>query len=240
MQNDQIEKHTTVQSIILHLFPGILVGTFYFLTLTPVAQMGYPSIFALNMAFAFVLVPVELGYLLYQGKKKTGRFTLQGVISYQKSIPCWQYFIFPMIIFIIVGAIMTLFMPVDSLLQRHLFFWMPDVDPGLDGNYTKSILIITYSMSIVFNVFLAPIVEELYFRGYLLPRMQGRFAIVFHSFLFAAVHVFTPWRIVARTFGLLPIIMGTTKKNIYVGMIVHILCNAVGFVTGIVYISKLM
>jgi hypothetical protein len=89
MKQDQIEKHSTIQSIILHLFPGIPVGCFYFLALKPVAKMGYPSIFALLLAFAFILVPVELGYLLYQGKKKTGRFTLQGIISYRNPIPWW-------------------------------------------------------------------------------------------------------------------------------------------------------
>ena len=87
MKQDQIEKHSTTQSIILHLLPGILVGAFYFLARQPVAQMGYPSIFALLLAFAFILIPVELGYLLVQGKKKTGRFTLQGIISYRKSNP---------------------------------------------------------------------------------------------------------------------------------------------------------
>lgn len=46
MKQDQIEKHSTAQSIILHLFPGILVGCFYFLARQPVANLGYPSIFA--------------------------------------------------------------------------------------------------------------------------------------------------------------------------------------------------
>ncbi len=240
MKQDQIEKHSTAQSVILHLLPGIPIGAFYFLALQPVARMGYPSIFALYLAIAFILVPVELGFLLAQGKKKIGRFTLQGIISYQKSIPWWQYFVWVTIIFVIVGALMTLLEPVDSFLQKNLFFWMPDVNTGLDGTYSKTILIVTYSMSLIFNVFLGPIVEELYFRGYLLPRMKGKFAILFHSFLFAAVHVFTPWMIIARTIGFLPILFGTTKKNIYVGMIVHMLCNAVGFVTGIIYISKMM
>jgi membrane protease YdiL (CAAX protease family) len=240
MKQDQIEKHSTTQSVILHLLPGILVGCFYFLALKPVANMGYPSFFALLLAFAFVLVPVELGYLLYQGKKKTGRLTLQGIISYRKQIPWWQYFVWVSIIFALVGAIMTLFKPIDSFPQKNIFFWMPDLNSGLDGNYSKSILIVTYSMSLIFNVFLGPIVEELYFRGYLLPRMKGKFAILFHSFLFAAVHVFTPWMIIARTIGFLPILFGTKKKNIYVGMIVHMLCNAIGFVTGIIYISKMM
>ena len=240
MKQDQIEKHSVIQSIILHLLPGILVGAFYFLALQPVAKMGYPSIFALYLACAFVLVPVELGYLLCQGKKNTGRYTLQGIISYRNPIPWWQYIVWVSIIFMIVGAIMTLFKPVDSFLQKNLFFWMPDLNSGLDGFYSKSILIVTYSMSLIFNVFLAPMVEELYFRGYLLPRMKGKYAILFHSFLFAAIHVFSPWMIIARTIGFLPIIFGTIKKNIYVGMIVHMLCNAVGFVTGIIYISKMM
>ena len=95
-------------------------------------------------------------------------------------------------------------------------------------------------MILIFNVFLAPMVEELYFRGYLLPRMKGKFAILFQSFLFAAYHFFSPWMIIAITLGFLPILFGVKKKNIYVGIIAHILCNSVGFVTGVMYISKMM
>ncbi len=240
MEQDQIEKHSTAQSVILHLLPGILVGAFYFLALQPVANMGYPSFFAQFLAFAFILVPFELGFLFVQGKKKTGRFTLRGIISYQKSIPWWQYFVWGSVIFVIVGATMTLFTPVDSFLQKTLFFWMPDMDLGLNGHYSKTILIVTYSMALLINVFLAPMVEELYFRGYLLPRMKGKYAILFHSFLFAVIHVFTPWMIIARTVGFLPIIFAATKKNIYLGMIVHMLCNSIGFITGIIFISKML
>jgi membrane protease YdiL (CAAX protease family) len=239
MKQDQIEKHSTIHSVILHLLPGILVGCFYFLARQPVANMGYPSFFALLLAFAFVLIPVELGYLLYQGKKKTGRFTLQGIISYRNSIPRWQYFVWIIIIFVVIGAIFTLLKPVDAFLQERLFFWMPDLNYGLDGNYSRTILIITYSMSLIFNVFLAPLVEELYFRGYLLPRMKGGFATLFHSFLFAAIHVFTPWMIITRTLGLLPLVFGVKKKNIYIGMIVHILGNSMDFLSGIVFITKM-
>jgi membrane protease YdiL (CAAX protease family) len=239
MKQDQIEKHSTTQSVVLHLLPGILVGCFYFLARQPVANMGYPSIFALLLAFAFILVPVELGFLLYQGKKKTGHFTLQGIISYRNSIPRWQYFVWPIIIFVVIGAIFTLLKLVDAFLLERLFFWMPEVNYGLDGNYSKTILIVTYSLFLIFNVVLAPMVEELYFRGYLLPRMKGKFAILFHSFLFAAYHIFSPWMIITITLGFLPILFGTTKKNIYIGIIVHILCNSVGFITGIVFITKM-
>ena len=239
MKQNQIEKHSTIQSIILHLFPGILVGCFYFPARQLVAHMGYPSIFALLLAFAFILVPVELGYLLVQGKKKTGRFTLQGIISYRNSIPWWQYLVWVLIIFIATGAIVTLLKPVDAFLQERLFFWMPDINYGLDGNYSRKQLIVTYSMVFIFVAVLAPLVEELYFRGYLLPRMKGKYAPLLHSFLFAAQHVLEPWMLITRTLGFLPILFGVKKKNIYVGIIVHILCNTVNVVTAIAFILKM-
>jgi membrane protease YdiL (CAAX protease family) len=239
MKPNQIEKHSTAQSIILHLLPGILVGCFYFLARRPVESIGYPSIFALLLAFAFILVPFELGYLLYQGKKKSGRFTLQGIISYRNSIPWWQYLVWVLIIFVATGAIFILMKPVDAFLQERLFFWMPELNYGLDGNYSRTILIVTYSLFLIFNVFFAPLVEELYFRGYLLPRMKGRFATLLHSFLFAAYHIFSPWMIITITLGLLPLIFGVKKKNIYIGIIAHILGNSVSLVTGIVFITKM-
>ena len=94
-------------------------------------------------------------------------------------------------------------------------------------------------MFLIFVVFLSPLVEELYFRGYLLPRMKGRFATLFHSFLFAAQHVFTPWMIITRTLALLPLVFGVKKKNIYIGIIVHILVNLLDLATGIAFIVKM-
>ena len=239
MKQDQIEKHSTAQSVILHLLPGILVGCFFLLARQPVANLGYPSAIALTLAFALILIPFELGYLFYQGKKKTGRFTLQGIISYRNSIPWWQHLVWVFIIFIAVGAIFTLFKPVDAFLQGKLFFWIPDINYGLDGNYSRKTLIVTYSMVFIFVAFFAPLVEELYFRGYLLPRMKGKFAPLLHSFLFAVQHVLEPWMIITRTLGFIPILFGVKKKNIYIGIIVHILCNTIMLITGIAFIIQM-
>lgn len=114
MEHYQTEKLSTTQSILLHLLPGVLIECFYLLVRQPVINLGYPSVAALNLAFAFVLIPVELGYLFYQGKKKTGRFTLQGIISYRESIPWWQYLVWVSIVFIAIGVIFTLLKPVVS------------------------------------------------------------------------------------------------------------------------------
>jgi membrane protease YdiL (CAAX protease family) len=239
MEQDQIEKHSTARSVILHLLPGFLVGCFFLLVRQPVARMGYPSIIALIFAIAFILIPVELGYLFYQGKKKTGRFTLQGIISYRDPIPWWQYLVWGFVIFIATGAIVTLLEPLDAFLHEKLFFWIPDINYGLDGFYSRKTLIVTYSLCLLIVAFLAPLVEELYFRGYLLPRMKGKYAALFHSFLFAVQHVLEPWMILTRTLGFLPILFGVKKKNIYIGIIVHILCNTIMLTTGIAFIVKM-
>ncbi len=234
-----IEKHSLLQSILLHMLPGILTGCFYFLVRQPVLAKGYPPIFALVLAGAFILIPVELGYLLYQGKKKTGRYTLDGIISYRKAIPWWQTLVWVLIVFVATGIIFTLMKPVDAFLQEKIFSWLPGLDFGLSGDYSKATLILTYALFFVFMAVLAPVVEELYFRGYLLPRMSGKYAPVLHSFLFAVYHTFTPWMILTRTIGLLPLIYTVRKKNITIGIIVHVLVNTLDVVTGIVFISKM-
>ena len=239
MNHNPIDKHSLSESVLLHLLPGFLVGCFYFLARQPVASLGYPSIFALLLAFALILIPFELGFLLVQGKKKTGRFTFQGMISYRKPIPWWQYILWPIILVPVIGAIFKLLSPMDAFLQHRLFFWMPDLNYGLDGSYSRSILVVTYLLFFVFSVVLAPLVEEMYFRGYLLPRMTGKVSPLLHSFLFAAVHVFTPWMIVTRTLGLLPLLYGVMRKNIFIGIIVHILGNSLDLVTGIIFITKM-
>ena len=235
----QIEKHTIVQSIILHLFPGILMGIFYFLIRQPLQNFGYPSAFALILAIVFVLVPVELGYLLFKGKQATGRYTLDGLISYRTPVPWWQSILWILIVLVLMAGIFTVLKPVDNILMEKLFFWMPTLDSGLDGSYSKTALIVTYSIFIVFGVIVGPTVEELYFRGYLLPRIPVKNSELFHSFLFAAYHLWTPWMFFTRIIGMIPLIIAVKKKNIYVGIIAHILLNSLDVIVGIAFIFSL-
>jgi membrane protease YdiL (CAAX protease family) len=66
---------------------------------------------------------------------------------------------------------------------------------------------ITNISSLFILVTSIPIVEELYFRGYLLPRLSylGGWAIMVNSLLFALYHFTTPWALVSRTLITLPL-----------------------------------
>jgi membrane protease YdiL (CAAX protease family) len=238
IENTTSANHSFGKSLFLHLFPGLLTGICYYALLNPVHRWGYPSMMALLMSIVVVLVPVELGYLLYLGKKENGKLSLQNIVHYRNSIPVKQYFIWVPIIIIMMGIIFTLLKPVDIVIQNYIFNWLPPFESGLQGGFSKSALVLTYAILAFFGAVVAPIVEELYFRGYLLPRMgfAGKWAPILHSLFFGLYHMWTPWMFVTRTFGMLPLIYAVKKKNLYVGIIAHCLINLVDVISGVVFI----
>lgn len=98
--------------------------------------------------------------------------------------------------------------PVDAYLQNTFFSWIPRLDGGLGDGYSCNVLLVTYTLVGILGVVVGLITEELYFRGYLLPRMgyAGRWAPLLHGFLFAVYHFWTPWMIPTRTLGTLPLV----------------------------------
>ena len=239
-----VEQHTIGQSIGLHLLPGILVGAFYYAIAQPIRNLGYPSMAAMILAAIVILIPFELGFLLYQGKKKNGALSLEGIVLYRQRIPLWQYLVLVPVIIVLMGLIFSSLTPVSTFLET-LFSWLPEVlhlDMGLGGEYSKSVLIITYLFAFIFIVFIAPTVEELYFRGYLLPRMPRLkgWTPILHSALFALYHTWTPWMAITRTIGMLPLIyIVQRKRNMYLGIIIHCLVNTIDIIVGVVFILSL-
>jgi hypothetical protein len=243
MKTDNVEQHTIGRSLVLHLLPGILIGVFYFAIAQPIRNLGYPSLAALILAGIIVLIPFELGFLFYQGKR-TGTNSLEGIVLYRQRIPLWQYLVWVPVIFVLSGLIFTILTPVSSYLET-LFTWLPEalrLDMGLSGEYSKSVLIVTYLFGFIFIAIIAPTVEELYFRGYLLPRMPRLkgWAPILHSALFALYHTWTPWMAFTRTIGALPLIyIVQRKRNIYLGIIAHCLMNVIDIIIGVAFIFSL-
>lgn len=73
------DKHTPFKSVALHLLPGILVGMGYYFLVPVAGKSGFPSVMALLITGILILIPFELGFLLFQ-RKKTGEklFSLPG------------------------------------------------------------------------------------------------------------------------------------------------------------------
>ena len=243
MENS-ILRHTFLKSVILHLLPGILGGACFFVLGPVVRANGFPTIMALIISGAIILIPFEMGYLIYQ-KKVTGQKLFNGVIRYFNSIPFWQYLVFIPLIIIVSGIVFRVLGFTSDFLMT-LFKWIPDdmvLDMGLGGTETKSRLLITYLLFFPFLVIIVPVVEEFYFRGYLLPRMPAKlkgWTEITHSGLFALYHTFSPWMVLVRTFGVLPLIyIVKRKENLTIGIIAHCLLNSIDFVIGLMFIVRM-
>ncbi len=122
------------------------------------------------------------------------------------------------------------------------FSWLPSAmifDLGLSEEFSKPKLLITYAGFFLFLVIILPTIEELYFRGYLLPRMPAKlkaWTALVHSSLFALYHVWTPWMFFARALGMLPLIYMVRRKNIVLGIIVHACMNSIDFIMAVIFI----
>jgi membrane protease YdiL (CAAX protease family) len=63
--------------------------------------------------------------------------------------------------------------PLDKIITQKLFSWLPSWYTVQDLNgYSIEVIQTTLIVNLLLNGVLAPFVEEFYFRGYLLPRMQ--------------------------------------------------------------------
>jgi membrane protease YdiL (CAAX protease family) len=223
------EQHSLPRSIALHLLPGILTGTAFFL-IAPVTQRnGLPSLWAHGIADLFVILPFIYGVLFYAGYKRNGRLSLDGVVLYRERLPWWQYLVYVPVL-VVAAAIFPLLAPVTNFIADRLFSWWPEMYQlsfDLRG-YPPAIITATLIFNFLVVALLAPIAEEIYFRGYLLPRLSrfGFWAVPIHTTLFALFHVWTPWMFVARVIGIIPFAyIVQRKQNIYIGMIAHCFFN---------------
>jgi uncharacterized protein len=232
---DRVEQPSLPRLVALHLLPGLLATAAYVASVPLVRGWGFPTLLAAYLVLPGVIIPVELGYLLYQGGLRRGRPSLRGIVQYREPIPVRQYFLFVPLLLVWGLVVSALASPVDQALLRTVFAWLPEwyrlADlPRYPALYSRAALATTVAVGLALNGVAGPVVEELYFRGYLLPRLArfGRWAPCLNAVLFSLYHFWTPWQFVSRLLLLLPwVYVVWWKRSIYVGIITHCLVNTI-------------
>ena len=226
------EQHSLPRSIALHLLPGAALFGFVLVA----AVLGIPAILALLIGIALVVVPIELGYLLYQGRSKSGRWSVWEVVDYREPMPGRRIALWT--VPLVAWFILMLFLSVAVLDERiadGLFAWYPGSVrefASFEGGdtYATWVVIVVFAAAVAINGILGPVVEELYFRGHLLPRIDrfGRAAPVLNAVLFSVYHLWTPWQNIGRILGLVPWIYTVwRKRSVALSMAVHISVNCI-------------
>jgi uncharacterized protein len=219
--------------IALHLVPGALVMVAFVLFAPLVEAAGLPPIAAFLAAIMLVVVPIELTVVL----RAVRRSGVAAALPYRQRLRLREWFwLFPVLIlaaFVGFG--------VHRLVEPWLiglFGWLPEwfvvpIPMGGLNDYSAAAWIVTLSAFLVLNGVIGPVVEELYFRGFLLPRMErlGRWAPLVNATLFSIYHFWSPWQLAARILGIGPMVYAVWwKRNVYLGMAVHCALNTLAVV----------
>lgn len=221
------EKQLSILGIVLyHLFPAVPTLLFAIFLAHPAWTTNLPIFVSLLISFALFLIPIQwliIYFWSYKEKKQ-----IRDIIAYNEkksksktviwSIPC---IIFAAFVFTIGTKIEK---PFWSIYNGIPHWFIIDRYAHFSGKMLSIVIVLNY----ILRGLLLPITEEIYFRGFLLPRMEklGKYAPIVSAALFSIYHLFAPWENVSRTLAVLPFVyLVWKKKDIWIGVISHCAVN---------------
>jgi membrane protease YdiL (CAAX protease family) len=232
--SESSEQHSIGKSLALHLLPGVFILALFVASAPLVMRAGFPPMFAITTIGITFGLGFQVWHLYSAGKKRNSKWSLEGVVLYRNPIPLWQYFVLVPAFVALAFVIDGLTSPIKAALL-NLLPWLPEWfelrNISLLAAYPRSILVITFAFYLLLNGIAAPIIEELYFRGYLMPRLSrfGRWTPVVETALFTVYHFWQPYYWITQFFFLLPVVCAVYwKRNIKLGIIVHMALNILG------------
>lgn len=221
------QEISVVRLLLLIFVPTTLVtGTYVVLGMV---QTTVPSLLLFYLCATVILFPLEIGIILHASKQEYGKCSLRSAVSGQANLSWWKILLYGAMLFGFAGLMSITVAPWEAKLFISMQQRIPPYfDWNMLGQYPRSLVIITYVYYFVFNGFVGPITEELFFRGYLTSHVKrfGKAAVLIVTILFSLYHFWAPFGNIFRIAVFLPAAYAAWKlKNIYVSMVCHCLCN---------------
>jgi membrane protease YdiL (CAAX protease family) len=231
-ESTTVTQHTIFKSLLHHIIPG-LATTIAFVIIKPLLDpTGVPPLMAFLLAVLLVDIPILLGIMLNEGKKLTGKYTLEGVIQYGEKLP-WKTFILVFIgSFVVIYGLVMVATPITTLLSGSVFVGLPDwfflEDQGQYEGFNKSVLVAVFSFQLILTGIVLPWIEELYFRGFLMPRMPqiGVFVPILGGLFFGLYHSWQLYSFVTvAVLGIALSFVVWWKKDLRLSISLHVIAN---------------
>jgi membrane protease YdiL (CAAX protease family) len=223
-----------------------MASAFFLLVGPSLVRAGYPPQLALTLAILLVIIPVELGYLLHEGRRLTGTLSIRPLIPYRERLSLASYLILVPSLVVWSAVVFVAMAPLDAPIARALFSWLPAwsisaFSAMTAAEYSPEAVRIAFVLGLAANGIAGPVVEELYFRGYLLPRIPASrtWSPLINTVLFSLYHFFSPWQFLTRVVAGLPqVYVVSWKRNVYIGVIVHSVLNTIGWILAYVIVLR--
>ena len=135
IKSELYQQHSALNSILLHLVPGIfiLIGIFLFSIPVFATLLGMDTrmgpLVGFLLSVLLILIPLQVCILLYEGRKLNGNLSLKGVIGYTEKSPLKEYFIIVPILIVYSIFWFVLIAPfVNAFMVNTFFAWYPQVN----------------------------------------------------------------------------------------------------------------
>lgn len=239
------ERYSILHLTVLHLAPGVIIALLFVALARVAAAQEMPATLALLVTWLVAGIPVLVGILLYQGFRRNGKLSLEGILLNRQPLPLRQYAWLVPALVVWTALSSTILYQGSAVLHQALFAWQPtwlDLSAFADNpsHYSNSVIWAILILSAVLNL-AVPITEELYFRSYLLPRLSlGQvWSPLANVVLFSLYHFWLPWDFFGRVIALLPVVyIVQWKQNVYLSILVHCLLNTLGTIGLLVLVMK--
>ena len=226
-----MKQLSKTRAVLYHLYPGILI-TICFISLAPVLiKYHYPPQLSLLICIVIVAIPIMISHLS-GAKRREHRNSIWELNGYKNKLPTGRLITYAAALMVFAFVIWGVTQPLNKIISDSLFRWLPKwyTVQKFDG-YDKKTIQLTLILNLLFNGFLAPFVEEFYFRGYLLPRMEtwGKWSFILNAVLFSIYHFWQPYIYLTLILSLLPMTYMVWKtKDLRLGILTHCLLNIIG------------
>lgn len=214
-----------------------------------IALPQLPTLLIFCILGGLVLMPAEWFLMLQQSRKDYGEYSLKAALVGQAKLPVIKIFLFALLLFGVAGICSSTILPLEKMLlfsvREKVLAFLP---VGFDWDnieniksFPESIIIVTCAVYFVFNVLVGPITEEFFFRGYLTAynNKYRNWTPVMITMLFSLYHLWLPFQNIFRIFIFLPMAYSSyRKKNLYICMVSHILCNLFTTISFIMAVIK--
>ena len=227
-----VEQLSLGRASLLQVAPGLPTLMAYAVFAALLVPRGWPNVVALMLAILVAEVPVSWAIMVRQVRKETGgRFALLHAFPWRRRVQLWVYLLvgLPLVLFSMImiaggGA------SVDQALLAGPFNWVPEwfamrPDPEMFTVLPRGRLLVVWALMPVSFVLVGGVTQELYSRGFLLPRMEamGAAAPALNAALFAVFHLVAPYS--WPTFFLMTLPWAYAvwwRRSVRIGLFIHI------------------
>ena len=176
----------SLRHVLLLIFVPTSLLTVSYVLIGHLVQEAIPSLLLFILLATLVLFPVQLLVVLLASKREYGRYSLKSAFSQHQKLSWWKILVYGSLLWGFAGIMSVTILPLEEMLFAPIAERLGHVLPPYFNwantdylqQYSRNVLLLTGIVYLVMNGFIGPIVEELFFRGYLTAKISrfGKYA----------------------------------------------------------------